>query len=95
MVGSTVSHERKPRSRGWPQYERAERQTHHFSAMLERLAASERVKRLGLAGIVAAGERCLVCRHSEDCARWLESGGGSEAPEFCGNARAFGSPEAV
>jgi hypothetical protein len=59
--------------------------------MLDRLGASEEARRNGLAGIVAAGEHCLTCRHTVACEAWLAAGGGSSAPAFCPGAALFGN----
>ena len=78
------------RPHGWPQYERAERQARVFGAMLDRFGTSEETRRSGLAGIIAAGENCLSCRHTIACEAWIAAGVNSAAPTFCPGAAVFG-----
>lgn len=76
----------------WWMTRRAERQATHMHEVMERLnvdvAALARVRQ-GQA-YADARARCLRCRNSARCLRWLNSQPASrEPPEFCPNRRAF------
>ena len=70
--------------------DRMDRQTNLMGAMMQRLdvdvvgaAADASGTRLG-----TAGRKCLACRDSDACQRWLD--GNSEGyPDFCPNASFF------
>lgn len=79
------------RAAAWPMARRVERQARLMGEMMERLAleagAAARDGR-GLA-FAAASRRCLLCRSSQECRRWLDQGGADAAPPLCPNAAYF------
>ncbi len=77
-----------PRTRRWPMTRWVERQANLFGRMMERVGANPgaAVRERFDGGFAAACRRCLACRNSIDCQRWLEGEGPAAAPGFCPNA---------
>jgi hypothetical protein len=76
----------------WPMYHRVERRSVRMHEMMQRLDVDPaKLARLrGGDAYTEARTRCLSCRASEMCLRWLDapaSGGGR--PEFCPNLALF------
>jgi len=75
----------------WPMAARVERQARLMGEVMQRVAVdpgSAAREGRGIA-FAAASRRCLVCRNSEECRRWLDQGGADGAPGFCPNASFF------
>jgi hypothetical protein len=70
--------------------ERMDRQAHLMGAMMERLEVDVDAAGLEASGALLqrASRSCLMCKDSDECERWFESGAEGE-PDFCPNARFF------
>jgi hypothetical protein len=55
--------------------------------MARRLGVRPAAPRAGLGALMGSRRRCLFCRESRRCERWLAAGEG--APTFCPNVAAF------
>lgn len=72
--------------------ERMDRQSNLMGAMMKRLEVDPVTLATESEGarIQSAARTCLMCRDSEECARWLE-GNGDTPPDFCANSALFAS----
>jgi hypothetical protein len=70
----------------WPMAARVERQEVMQRVAVDPGSAAREGRGIAFA---AASRRCLVCRNSEECRRWLDQGGADGAPGFCPNASFF------
>jgi len=83
----------------WPMAARVERQAQLMGEVMRRVAVDPGAAAREGRGIAfaAASRRCLLCRSSQECRRWLDAGGADVPPRFCPNAaffdRASSSPE--
>jgi hypothetical protein len=75
----------------WPMARRVEQQARLMGEVMERIAVDPGAAAREGRGIAfaAASRRCLLCRNSDDCRRWLDQGGADAAPAFCPNAAYF------
>jgi len=76
----------------YPRFRRVERQARRMHEMMDRLGVDAgRLVRLDQGDAYAEARiRCLDCRETETCLRWLEAFDGSaERPEFCPNIEIF------
>jgi hypothetical protein len=80
------------RSMPWPMYDRVERRAVRMHEMMQRLHVDPaRLARLRRGDAYAeARERCLSCKASETCLRWLDDRAeGDSRPQFCSNLALF------
>ena len=75
----------------WPMYRRVERRAVRMQEMMRRLDVDPaKLARLcGGDAYAEARARCLSCRASEVCLRWLDASASGGCPEFCPNLALF------
>jgi hypothetical protein len=77
----------------WPMHRRVERRAVRMHEMMQRLAVDPaKLARLRRGSAYAeARAKCLSCRASEVCLRWLDAPASHERPQFCPNLALFES----
>ena len=72
-------------------YRRVERRAIHMHEMMRRLDvdAAKLARQCGGDAYAEARARCLSCRASEVCLRWLDAPASRGRPEFCPNLAVF------
>jgi hypothetical protein len=73
-------------------FDRVERQTKLFRAMIERegVDPAAAAREDHGAAFARAARRCLACPHGDACRDWLDSGRREPAPDFCCNRAYLG-----
>lgn len=96
-MASRDTHRRANRPpRAWPQFERAQKATAHYAALLLRCRAARPggpvpLAERPLAGLAEAGSHCLACASLDACSLWLTAGATPGAGPSCALTAAAGA----